>query len=187
MKVKRIDGSAIYLEKGETIAAEKIVVAADGNSAAKLLGNEAKTNFNGTFCIYFTSDKPLKLNGKPYLIINANSNELIDHILQCSDVVPNYAPPGKTLISVNLMGNKDFTEEKVQAELTEWFGEGFDWRHLKTHRIPEALPQFVMDSATENSLQINENLYRCGDYMAYPSVNAAMKTGREAGEMISRS
>lgn len=183
--VKKIDGKIIYLENGEIIEAEKIVVATDGNSAAGLLGNEVKTQFNGTVCLYFTSDKPLKLNGEPYLIINANPDELIDHILVNSDIVPSYAPAGKTLISVNLIGNKEFTEAKIQAELKKWFGSNHEWRHLKTYKIPEALPQFFTDSTTENTLQINENLYRCGDYTAYPSLNSAMKTGREVAEMLS--
>ena len=182
--VKKIEGSKVYLETGEILEAEKIVIATDGNSAATLLGNEVKTHFNGTICLYFESDKPLRLDGEPYLIINANSDELIDHILPISDVVPNYAPAGKTLISVNLIGNKEFTEAKVQAELSKWFGEGYDWQHLKTYKIPEALPQFFTDSATETNLKLNENLYRCGDYTAYPSLNAAMKTGREVAEML---
>lgn len=183
-RVEKIDGKIIYLENGETVEAEKIVIATDAIAAAKLLGNEVKTQFNGTVCLYFKSDKPLELAGEPYLIINSNTDELIDHILVMSDVAPNYAPQGKTLISVNLIGNKEFTETKVQAELTKWFGNGYDWQHLKTYLIPEALPQFFVDSETENTLKINENLYRCGDYTAYPSLNAAMKTGREVAEML---
>jgi protoporphyrinogen oxidase len=184
--VKRIDGTIVYLESGETIEAEKIVVATDGNSAAKLLGNEVKTKFNGTVCLYFESDFPLKMIGEPYLIINANPDELIDHILFSSAVVPGYAPEGKTLISVNLIGNKEFTEAKVLTELNKWFGNENDWKHLNTYKIPYALPQFFQDSATESNLKINENLYRCGDYTAYPSLNAAMKTGREVAEMLNQ-
>jgi protoporphyrinogen oxidase len=182
--VKKIDGKTIYLENGEIIEAEKIVIATNGNSAAKLLGNEVKTKFNGTICMYFESNFPLKMSGEPYLIINANKDELIDHILVISDVVPGYAPEGKTLISVNIVGNKEISEEKVQAELGKWFGNGNDLRHLKTYRIPEALPQFFENSATENNLKINDFTYRCGDYTAYPSLNAAMKTGREVAEML---
>lgn len=185
-KVEKIDGKTIYLENGEAIEAEKIVIATDGNSAAKLLEDEAKAQFNGTVCLYFVSDKPLKLNGEPYLIINANSDELIDHILPISDIAPSYAPEDRTLISVNLIGNKEFTEEKVLTELNKWFGIDYDWKHLNTYKIPEALPQYFTDSTTENSLKISENLYRCGDYTAYPSLNAAMKTGREVAEMITK-
>ena len=83
-----------------------------------------------------------------------------------------------------LFGNKEVEEEAVQIELTKWFGEGFNWQHIKTYKIPEALPQYFQDSATEINLKISESLYRCGDYVAYPSLNAAMKTGREVAELI---
>jgi hypothetical protein len=109
-------------------------------------------------------------------------------LLIASDVAPSYAPAGKTLISVNIIGNKkisdDDLKEKVQAELVKWFGAEYAWRHLKTYRIKDALPQFFQNSATENNLQINEYTYRCGDYTAYPSLNAAMKTGREVAGML---
>ena len=184
--VKKIDGKTIYLENGEAIKAEKIVLATDANSAAKLLGNDVKTPFNGTTCLYFESSSPLKMSGEPYLIINSNADELISHILVMSDVVPNYAPAGKTLVSVNIVGNKQVSIENVQAELVKWFENNYNWRHLKTYRIPEALPQFFQDSTTENNLKINDLTYRCGDYTAYPSLNAAMKTGREVAEMLSQ-
>ncbi len=183
--VKKNDGKTVYLENGETIEAEKIVIATDASTSAKLLGEESKVKFNGTTCLYFESDSPLKLDGEPYLIINSNDNELIDHILPISEIVPGYAPAGKTLISVNIVGNKQFTTEEVQAELAKWFGNEIVWRHLRTYKIPEALPQFFQASATENNLKINDFTYRCGDYTAYPSLNAAMKTGREVAEMLS--
>lgn len=43
---------------------------------------------------------------------------------------------------------------------------------------PEAANKNVFD------LQIEDHLFRCGDYAAYPSLNAAMKTGREVAEML---
>ncbi len=127
-------------------------------------------------------------SGEPYLIINSNADELIDHLLPASNIVPTYSPNGKTLISVNIVGNRevsdDILQEKVKAELTKWFGKNIAWRHLKTYRITDALPQFIGDSAAGKHLKINEHLYRCGDYTAYPSLNAAMKTGREVAEML---
>ncbi len=182
--VEKIDGSTVYLENGEMIKAEKIVLATDAHAAAKLLGKESKTEFNGTTCLYFESDSPLKLDGEPYLIINANSEELIDHILLVSAVAPSYAHTGKTLISVNIVGNKQATEKEIETELAKWFGDEINWQHLKTYRIPNALPQFFDDSSIFKTLKITENLYRCGDYTAYPSLNAAMKTGREVAEML---
>jgi protoporphyrinogen oxidase len=184
--VQKIDGTTIYLENGETLEAEKIVLATDAKTAAKLLGKESEIKFNGTTCLYFESDSPLDIDGEPYLIINSNTDETINHVLPISNVSPNYAPANKTLISVSIVGNTEVTTEQVQAELAKWFGKEKVWRHLNTYKIPEALPQFFQDSATESDLKINDFMFRCGDYTAYPSLNAAMKTGREVAEMLTK-
>jgi len=186
--VEKIVGKTVYLENGEAIEADRIVLATDAKTAAKLLGEKSDVEFNSTVCLYFESDAPLKLDGEPYLIINSNADELIDHLFINSDVAPSYAPAGKTLISVNLVGDKqisdDVLEEKVHAELVRWFGRENVWQHLKTYKIPQALPQFFQSSSVNDNLKINEYTYRCGDYTAYPSLNAAMKTGREVAEML---
>lgn len=183
-KVEGLVGNKIYLKDGEPIKSDKIVLATDAKMSAKLLGEESKTRFNGTTCSYFESDSPLDLGGEPFLIINSNRGELIDHILPVSDIIPAFAPQGKTLISVNVTGNKKVTEQEIKTELVDWFGEDKKWNHLKTYKIPHALPQFFADSPTESDLKISENLYRCGDHTAYPSLNAAMRSGRLVAEMI---
>jgi hypothetical protein len=43
--------------------------------------------------------------------------------------------------------------------------------------------QYRADSKRQSS-KLGDNLYRCGDYLAYPSLNAAMQTGREVAQMI---
>ncbi|MDI1242820.1 MAG: NAD(P)/FAD-dependent oxidoreductase [bacterium] len=186
--VINISGRTVYLESGETIEADQIVLATDAWAAAKLLGEESSVEFNSTVCLYFESDVPLKLDGPPYLVINSNADEIIDHLLISSDVAPSYAPAGKTLISVSIVGSKDIAddnlEKSVLAELVEWFGPENAWQHLKTYRIRQALPQFFQSSSVAHSLIINDYTYRCGDYTAYPSLNAAMKTGREVAGML---
>ena len=186
--VERLEGKAVFLKNGETIVADKIVIATDALVAAKLLNDTYVTPFNSTDCVYFSTDRPLSILGKPYLIINANTDELIDHLVVLSDIAPSYAPVGKTLISVSVVGKNDLSEtdlnQKIEGELTRWFGENHAWQHLKTYRIPHALPQYFADSKTYNALKINDFTFRCGDYTAYPSLNAAMKTGREVAELL---
>jgi phytoene dehydrogenase-like protein len=188
--VDKIVGQTIYLENGETIEAEKIVLATNASATAKILGEKPTVSFNTTDCLYFSSDLPLSIFNKPYLIINANTHELIDHLVVMSDVAPSYAPVGKTLISVSLVGKNKYSDqdlvEKVGKELVQWFGEKYNWKHLRTYRIPEALPQYFEAPPQYSALKINDFMYRCGDYMAYPSLNAAMKTGREVAEMLEK-
>lgn len=187
--VEKTDGKTVFLANGETIEAERIVLATDARTAAKLLGEELETEFNSTACLYFASDAAPDLDGEPYLMINANDGELIDHLLVASAVAPSYAPAGKTLISVNIVGDEKISvpnlEEEARGELKKWFGGETDWRHLKTYLIPDALPRYEPEDAKATvNLKISENVFRCGDYAAYPSLNAAMKTGRKVAEML---
>jgi hypothetical protein len=89
---------------------------------------------------------------------------------------------------VSLVSKNNYSAQeligKVEHELRQWFGEKHNWKHLRTYRIPEALPQYFEAPAQQNTLKINDYTYRCGDYTAYPSLNAAMKTGREVAEML---
>lgn len=186
--IEKIVGHTIFLKNGETIEAEKIVLATDANTATRLLVDNTKTAFNATQCLYFETDTPISISGKPYLMINANANELIDHLVVLSDIAPTYAPVGKILISVSVVGENSLSDgalkEKIEVELAQWFGEKRTWRHLKTYRINEALPQHFNTSEMYKSLKINEFMFRCGDYTAYPSLNAAMKTGREVADLL---
>ena len=92
------------------------------------------------------------------------------------------------MISVSVVGENSLSDgalkEKIEVELVQWFGEKRTWRHLKTYRINEALPQHFNTSEMYKSLKINEFMFRCGDYTAYPSLNAAMKTGREVADYL---
>lgn len=187
--VRGIENTTVYLENGERIEAEKIIIATDARRAARLLGEkEAPIRFNSTACLYFAADAEIKIDDEPYLMINANKGELIDHVFVASKAAASYAPAGKTLVSVNVVGSEKISagglEEKALAELSGWFGGRTDWRHLKTYRIEDALPEYFPDSPAGFDLKLSEKLFRCGDYAAYPSLNAAMKTGREVAEIL---
>jgi len=71
--------------------------------------------------------------------------DLINSLTIPSRVVPTYAPHGRELLSVVVIGNPsmdDVTlEKKVLQELMEWFGPIVeDWQHLRTQRIMHGLP-----------------------------------------------
>ena len=106
-----------------------------------------------------------------------------------SDAAPGYAATGQTLISVNTHGAHGLTEEellnRLRAELAAWFGPATaQWQHLRTYEIVHALPAYPAGQPYRQSLRLADNLYQCGDYTAYPSLNAAMATGREVAEML---
>jgi predicted NAD/FAD-dependent oxidoreductase len=72
----------------------------------------------------------------------------------------------------------------VSAELPQWFGAERTWKHLRTYRIPDSLPKFAAGSGAVVSPKVADGVFLCGDYTAYPSLNGAMRSGREVAEMI---
>ena len=185
-KVVKIEGNSVFLENGDRLYGEKIVLATDGFQADILLGKSANRDFNSTTCTYFSADNsPLK---EKMLVLNPNRASMVHNMCVPSDIAPYYAPPGKSLISVSTQGSALHDENElaknIKRELTTWYGkEVQDWQYLKTYNIPQALPNFDK-SIIDKTLKINDILYQCGDTMAYPSLNAAMATGRKVAEMI---
>lgn len=185
-KVASIDKKTVHLVSGESLTANHIVVATDVCQADKLLSRSVCREYNVTTCTYFEANtSPLK---EKMLALNPNRLSVVHHMCVPSDISPSYAPSGKSLISVSTQGLDLFDEKKltaqIRAELTEWFGDEVEgWRHLRTYHLPQALMKFTVD-ASKTSLRLSENLYECGDHMAYPSLNAAMATGRQVADLI---
>lgn len=185
-KVVKIEGNRVFLENGDRLYGEKIILATDGHQSDKILGNAKERKYNATTCTYFSADRsPLK---DKMLVLNPNRTSVVHNMCVPSDIAPNYAPTGKSLISVSTQGfdlhDAGELAKNIKRELVSWYGEEVEnWQHLKTYHIPKALPKFENSSLTKN-LKISEILYQCGDTTAYPSLNAAMATGRKVAEMI---
>jgi len=186
-RVKGFEGNQIFLEGGEVINAGRIVVATDPKSSDKLLGETNERTYNITTCTYFSAEtSPLK--GQKFIALNPNRLGAVHNICVPSDISSHYGNAGKSLISVSTQGLEKLDERnltnKIKLELFDWFGPSVNvWKHLKTYHIPESLVQYRATSERQNS-KLGDNLYRCGDYLAYPSLNAAMQTGREVAQMI---
>lgn len=185
-KVVKIEENRVFLENGDKLYGEKIVLATDGFQADKLLGISSERKFNSTTCTYFSADRsPLK---EKMLVLNPNRASTVHNLSVPSDIAPYYAPIGKSLISVSTQGFELYDEKElaknIKQELITWYGKEVEtWQHLKTYHIPQALPNFD-HSAIDKSLKISDILYQCGDANVYPSLNAAMATGRKVAEML---
>lgn len=186
-RVKGFEGNQIFLDGGEVITAGRIVLATDPKSSDKLLGETNERTYNITTCTYFSAEtSPLK--GQKFIALNPNRRGAVHNICVPSDISSHYGNEGKSLISVSTQGLEKLDERnltnKIKLELFDWFGPSVNvWKHLKTYHIPESLVQYRAESIHQNS-KLGDNLYRCGDYLAYPSLNAAMQTGREVAQMI---
>lgn len=191
--VARVSNGDVTLTSGEVIAASAVVLAVDAAPAARLLGlpEPALTDFTHTTCTYFAmpdAHKPIVKNGDKLLILNTKRSGAVHNLAVLTDVSPDYAPAGQSLVSVSTQGLERVDEAaltaRIRQELTDWFGDSVSqWRHLRTYQLPQALPAYGPETSAK-PLQIGPNLFQCGDQTAYPSLNAAMQTGRQCSLFV---
>ncbi|MEQ9439544.1 MAG: NAD(P)/FAD-dependent oxidoreductase [Cyclobacteriaceae bacterium] len=188
-KVKAIEGQTVTTTDGATFTASQILIATEPNALLNTLTNISAKPHHSTVNVYLTADtSPIP---KPILALNTNANQLVNNVVVMNEVSSVYAPEGKYLISVSVNGQRTESDEelteKVKAELKPWFGkQTHAWQHLKTYRIDYALPN--QDSVTHNLTKdhcvVREGLYVTGDYLLNGSINAAMRAGRQAAEIL---
>ncbi|TVT40406.1 FAD-dependent oxidoreductase [Hymenobacter setariae] len=184
-------GRAVRLASGETLRAAATVLATDGPAAAQLLGEEAGTApaARATTCTYFTTAGAAPSHGRRLLHLNAAPNTLVHNVAFPTEVSPEVAPSGQGLISVSTHGEHGLSDEdltaRLRTELAAWFGPTAAlWQHVRTYHIPQALPVYGPGQPPQQPLRLGETLLRCGDWVSYPSLNAALGTGRQAAEML---
>lgn len=189
--VASLEGATVRLTSGETLTGAAVVLATDGPAAAQLLTQDVAASGMGsrlTTCTYFATsgyspgraDRLLRLNARPGFVHN---------VAFPADVSAAYAPTGRHLVSVSTHGHHGLSEadltSQLREELAAWFGPAArQWAHLRTYLIPHALPVYLAGQPTRQPLKLAEGLYRCGDWNAYPSLNAALATGREVAEAL---
>jgi len=188
-RVESIQEDGVILKSGEKMKAHAVVVATEGPEAARLHGDQERPASRSVTCVYFAADEP-PFSG-PLLVLNGEGKGLINSLCFPSSVAPNYAPKGKSLVSVTIIGNPSQDDQQlesaVRAELKEWFGPSVKgWRYLRIYRIPHALPMQVppVSDPALRPAQIRLNLFACGEYRNAASIQWAMVSGRQAGEAV---
>lgn len=190
-RVVEAGANHVVTEAGETIRADAVVLAVDGDAAATLSGGEVTApRWNGTACLYFDAETPPV--AEPILVLNGEPGSgPVNEVAVPSNVRPSYASAGRALISTSAVGIPGMEDEAlvraVVDQLRGWFGTQVDtWRHLKTYRVPRALPSFVPPTQPpqDRPTQLGSGVYVCGDHWSAPSLNSALESGRRAAEAI---
>ena len=108
-----------------------------------------------------------------------------------NNISPYYAPVGKSLISVSLLGDFLTSSPRLLAsqvieELSNWFNGARDWRYFRIYHMPAALPvkKTLRSDLMPSEIRLSERIFRCGDYLMNGSINAAIRSGRLAAEAI---
>lgn len=185
-RVTAISSTGVTITTGEHIPANATVVATDFISTAALVPDFQAPASRGTACLYYAAETPPV--AEPILVLNSEGQGPINNLCVPSLVAPSYAPPGQNLVSVSVVGaaSPDRTlEPRVHQQLSEWFGDQVSrWRHLRTYRIPNALPAQTTISRANGKARISKGIYMCGDHMDTASINGALRSGRHAAEAV---
>lgn len=188
--VEKIDGQSVHLKDGSSFSAPHIIIATQATGLVKNYST-VKTRHQSTTHLHFISDDaPIK---KPLIALNTNKKRLANNICVINKVAPGYSKNGKNLISISVVGNKKMThtelENNIRKELSPWFGNATQkWEHIHTRDVKYALPNQtnISNGINPEKLKIKEGLYACGDFQLNGSINAAMKVGRIAGELVTK-
>ncbi len=190
--VERVNRNSIRLKSGETLTAGHVVVACEAPAAGKLLGDPAieKHPAHSVSCFYFAADRPPIV--EPVLLLNGELQGPINSVCVPSQTAAGYAPAGKSLISVTVLGsvNQEAEENMTQDvihQLKDWFGAQVDgWYPLRTYSISYALPKQTPPALTPVTKPAtrDDGIFVCGDYLDTASLNGAMASGRLAADSI---
>ena len=178
----------VELGDGRLVKANQIVIASDPATAVRWLNGESSfVSFNATTCYYFVADRPPI--DEPILVLNGDGSGPVNSLCVPNLVQPGYAPDGKFLVSVSVVGASDSRDQKdneaeVRDQLSDWFGdEANSWTLLKRYSIPHALPQQSPPalSPVAKSARAADFLI-CGDSRDTASIQGALISGRRAAE-----
>src|SRR5260370_11960286 len=108
-RVEALHENELNLAGGETLRARATVIAAEGPSAAHLVG-EVEPASRSVTCFYFAADEsPV---AEPILLLNGDGAGPINNFAVVSLVAPTYAPAGKHLVSVSVFGIQQLTSAR---------------------------------------------------------------------------
>lgn len=192
------EGTLVTLQSGETYRSEYGTIlaieefeAANISMGGKRGTSQAKLPVRSTVCLYFSVDTDKVPVKDPVLFLNGSGKGIVNNMFFASNVAPSYAPPGKALVSVSLIGLYDDVpdEELVERavhELSGWFGEGVvrSWKFLRMYRIGFAQPNQAPPTNLMKDPRLRPGLYMCGDYVTSATFDGALVSGRRAAEAL---
>jgi phytoene dehydrogenase-like protein len=185
IRVGAVEKQAVLFESGERWEADAVVLATDAKSAQGLLPESGKeVSWRSVTVINFSAPRsPLN---EAIIALNGDGDGLVNNVCVISDVVPEYAPVGKSLISVSVLGvdESNDLESRVLAELETWFGPQVRaWEHLRTDRIKQALPE-QPTMPLKKGIQKQNDVFLCGDYCTSASIEGAIESGKDTAAAV---
>jgi phytoene dehydrogenase-like protein len=207
--VESVEPGWLHTSDGGKVRTRQLVLATESTALARLVTENpgcdtmANRRWNSVRCFYFAADRA------PYqekmLALRGDDNRgPINNLAVMSNVAPEYAPAGKSLISVSVLQTAmaqqgpagddesfDVTHRRIVQQARRWFGEQVDdWRFLRSFHIPYALPiQQTGDlDPVVRSVEPwgDRGTIVCGDHRETSSIQGAINSGVRAARAAVR-
>lgn len=185
------DQVVVALADGDTVHADQVVVATDPPNATALfpdgqLGHVAPGL--GTTTVYYVADEaPAYARTLDLGVVGEGP---ITTCAVLTNIAPSYAPSGKTLISVSLLGvghDATETDQTLRHQLATWYSpEVAHWQQLAVYEIAYAQPrQQPNDLAVmARDVKLTPRLYVAGDHRDTGTIQGALVSGRRAAQAV---
>ena len=181
--VTEIKGKTLQLSNDETVHFDQLVLATDPKQACELLKIDFPEQAHfGSKTFYFSMDKKLETPLPLIHLMPLHSSPLL-HFSCLSQVNPALAPEGKHLMSATSL-QMDLTDKEVAEELARVLDlSPNDFIFLKSFSIPHSLYKLGCFAEVCQKAEA-KNIMLAGDYTLFPSLQAALSSGRKAAEKI---
>ncbi len=193
--------SSVTLANGSVLQGSHVVLATQASQTSEFIPSFSShaPQWRSVTNVYYAADKsPLK---EAIIALNGSSKGLVNNVCVPSDVSPLYAPEGKSLISVSLLGlhRDEHIPTEVKKELAAWFGEQVDgWQHLRTDIIKHALPEQAPKENPQNDTEADtgnhteapkgylkiDDIMICGDHTTSASIEGAIISGNQTAAAL---
>ena len=159
----------------------QVIVATDLTTAAQLLDIPNVPQLASSTTWYH--EVPDEMTKSKNLVVDGQARGPVINSIAISNMVPSYAPAGRTLLSSTTI---DFaSESEVRRHLALMWGTSTSaWSLIAKYEIPKALPIFGVGATRAQSAQIDEKTFIAGDYRTAPSQNGALLSGRLAAQEL---
>jgi hypothetical protein len=187
--VRDLDGTAAVLDSGERLEGRALVVATDGPTAHRLLGDRVPDpGSRAAACCWFaTGDAP---RSGPVLMLGGADSGPAKNVMVMTEAAASYAPAGRSLVAAAVPGPLalagDLTDQ-VRTQLARWFGTTTaEWEHLRTDVIHHGQPRQSPPFAPRQQVALGEGVFVCGDHRDTASIQGAMFSGERTAKAVLR-
>lgn len=182
--------SGVRLDTSEVIEAFAVVIATEADEAARLSGMPTCEGFNSSTTLYF--ETPIPCVDSATIVLNGSGHGLVNEVIPVTQAQPKYAPAGRHLAAVSIIGLRGESDEALEAtvkeELGAWFPKGnlTMWRFLRSYRIryhQMAQTPGVLARLPQNTTEV-PGLFLAGEFTENASIDGAIRSGLACGQAI---